>query len=103
MLVLAVWTSARRRFLLAGESLSKEGIIFFLFQGIFLASPQRARSFLAFGNLAPSPVRVKSADGFWHSQMSLLLRKAVLLASLGISSSPAAPLFLFFNRAVVSP
>ena len=68
------------------------------FSGDFSCLPTASQEFfLAFGNLAPSPVRVKSADGFWHSQMSLLLRKAALLASLCVTSSPAAPLSCFLT------
>ena len=87
-----------------GSPSSKEGFVSFPCQGIFLPplSEPGVSFFLAFGSLAQSPVRVKSADGFWHSQMSLLLRKAVLLASLCCTSSPAAPLSCF-NRAEVSP
>ena len=91
LLSLAVWTSARRLFLLTGESLLRKGLSFFFFSGDFSSLPSEPGVFLAFGNLAQSPVRVKSADGIWHSQMSLLLRKAALVASLCVTSSPAAP------------
>ena len=101
---LAVWTSARRRFLLAGESLSKEENFCLSFSGDFSCLPTASQEFfLAFGNLAPSPVRVKSADGFWHSQMSLLLRKAVFVSQFGFLKLSCSPLVPFFNRAVVSP
>ena len=105
--VLLVWPCGRQLvdgFCSLGSPFLRKENFCLSFSGDFSCLPTASQEFfLAFGNLAPSPVRVKSADGFWHSQMSLLLRKAVLLASLGISSSPAAHLFLFFNRAVVSP
>ena len=69
------------------------------FSGDFSCLPTASQEFfLAFGNLAPSPVRVKSADGFWHSQMSLLLRKAVFVSQFGFLKLSCSPLVPFFQQ-----
>jgi len=105
--VLLVWPCGRQLvdgFCSLGSPFLRKENFCLSFSGDFSCLPTASQEFfLAFGNLAPSPVRVKSADGFWHSQMSLLLRKAVFVSQFGFLKLSCSPLVPFFNRAVVSP